>query len=143
MKSGADSSDFARLDELRKLMINARAAFHGLEEDVRLMTPHASEAQLTPMVVHLQASIDTYVHAIGRYQAGARGHHRAHREGRPAAPHAGRRGREGDVVKRRAWLGPLIHCWLTYLVAPINGLGYPQVQGMGPDMRHPRRSLFR
>ena len=53
-----------------------------------------------------------------------------------AAPHA-------DVVKRRAWLGPLIHCWLTYLVAPINGLGYPQVQGMGPDMRHPRRSLFR
>ena len=69
MKSGADSSDFARLDELRKLMINARAAFHGLEEDVRLMAPHASEAQLTPMVVHLQASIDTYVHAIGRYQA--------------------------------------------------------------------------
>jgi hypothetical protein len=45
-------------------------------------------------------------------------------------------------VKRRAWLGPLIHCWLTYLVAPIDGLGYPQVQGMGPDLRHPRRNLM-
>jgi hypothetical protein len=70
MKSGADSSDFARLDELRKIMINARAAFHGLAEDVKMFVEidFADTSLLSKMKVNLAECAATYVHAVERYQ---------------------------------------------------------------------------
>jgi hypothetical protein len=64
-----ESSDFARLDELRKLMINARAQFHGLVEDLQLMVEAAcvSEDNMKEMIAHRAVAAAVYVHAIGRY----------------------------------------------------------------------------
>jgi hypothetical protein len=66
-----ESSDFARLDELRKIMINSRAAFHGLAEDVRLMADAkcVAEDQLIAMCGHREVAAAVYVHAVTRFQA--------------------------------------------------------------------------
>lgn len=70
MKTHVDSADFARLDDLRKIMINARAAFHGLAEDVKLMIDSgcALPERMAEMVAHLQVAVGVYVHAVNRYQ---------------------------------------------------------------------------
>lgn len=71
-----ESSDFARLDELRKIMINARAAFHGLAEDVRIFVEFVSSTPdfpfpgaLDEMKKHLTVAGAVYVHAVGRFQS--------------------------------------------------------------------------
>ena len=65
-----ESSDFARLDELRKIMINARAAFHGIAEDVRLLVDAAclSDDATKEMIAHRAVAAHVYVHSVGRYQ---------------------------------------------------------------------------
>lgn len=72
MKTLVGSEDFARLDELRKIMINARAAFHGLAEDVRLVAaccPPPHDEPVITMKLHLAVAVGVYVRSVGRYQA--------------------------------------------------------------------------
>ena len=43
---------------------------------------------------------------------------------------------------RTAMHSDFMRCWLTFLVAPIEGIGHPIVAGLGPDLVHPYRQLF-